>query len=523
MLFPVEKRRFEKMRGEKSMMELGWAASGYFLTPIVVFTVLFTVVIIDGRVKRRAVSTCAAAIVLAAAIGFTLNFSATGSTAMFYMTTAFVMTAVVFILNFVKLNALDYSVMFACFACVIRFVGVNTFHFGIALPFLYVFTVILAVYKMRLKRIAGQLFNLWFAAVFTMLECYTFTILFVRYVLPLGQSSGSNFEKLLVWGLVTAIAVALNVALVYVIKRLFGKHFLEINDMGTAFPKIERYFIYNSAAILLAGMLFYFIYGLTFDFANVPAAAFNLFIAFALAIQLSFLILIFRITWLKDNLKRKTIESQSLADYSSDLEKNINDIKGIKHDIKNIFFTMGGFVERSGNEEMQEFFREKINPLFSEEIAKSDLFGKLSLIANEHFKAFLFYKISQAVERDVAVDLNISPEFSASDIAFEFVDLVRILGILLDNAIEECMLLPQSNITIKLAQNDEMVSYMIRNTISPGKKEAGIKAGISSKAGDRGSGLVIARNIVEKYDRITLNSYFQEDCFVQNLIVRSPC
>ncbi|MDR1538577.1 MAG: hypothetical protein LBU32_11395 [Clostridiales bacterium] len=60
---------------------------------------------------------------------------------------------------------------------------------------------------------------------------------------------------------------------------------------------------------------------------------------------------------------------------------------------------------------MQAFYRDKISPFVNEEIAKSDLFCKLAYIGCEHLKAFLYYKISQAIERCIAVDLDVLPRF----------------------------------------------------------------------------------------------------------------
>ena len=488
---------------------------------IVPLAVIFFLLILDAlgnRVKQRSYPIAASVIVLLSSVGIIIYSATTGSVAVSYLALAFVMTAVVAVLRFVELTALDYAVMFGCFACVIRFVGLDSWLFGSALPTLYVFFVVLSIYKIRIGRLNGQLFSAWFSTILAVAEGYLFDVLFNRYVIRIGWSFRSNFTKLFVWGSATILAIALSVGLIYGIKRLFGERFREINEMGRAYPKIERYFINNSAAIFLLTMLFHLVFRVRDGFDAMPGTAFNLFLLFALAIQLSFLILLFRITWLKDNLQSKTMESQNLADYSSSLEKSMNGMRDIKHDIKNIFVTMGHFVEQSGQAEMRDFFREKISPFIGEEIAKSDLFGKLALIDNEPLKTFMWYKISQAMERGISVDMDIAPRFPESGFTMEFTDLVRILGVLLDNAIEECMSLAQGVITIKLSQNDEMVSYMVQNTVSPERKEAGIKAGVSSKGGDRGRGLVIVRGILEKYDRVSLNSFFRDGCFVQNLV-----
>jgi sensor histidine kinase regulating citrate/malate metabolism len=93
------------------------------------------------------------------------------------------------------------------------------------------------------------------------------------------------------------------------------------------------------------------------------------------------------------------------------------------------------------------------------------------------------------------------------------------LGILLDNAIEECIESTGSSLAIKLSRNDELFSIIIKNTVRQSVKEKGIRAGVSTKGGHRGAGLSICQSILEKYDFITLNSYFVENSFVQNLVL----
>ena len=271
----------------------------------------------------------------------------------------------------------------------------------------------------------------------------------------------------------------------------------------------------------------------TIEHAVIPVI--DLFTLFALIIQCSFLLLIFRITWLRDNLLHTALQNQNLIAYTSNLEKNLDDIKDMKHDIKNIFLTMGHFVSESGNPAMQAFYSEKISPYVADEIARSDIYTKLMAIDDEPLKAFLYYKISQAITWGIRLELDIAPyphnkgapdTEACTDKAhnfiappkMEFADLIRILGILLDNAIEECMETDAGAIVIRMARNDELVSYTVKNTVRDIVREQGIKAGVSSKGRNRGKGLIICRGIIEKYDCIALNSYFQEDNFIQNLV-----
>ena len=486
--------------------------------PALALLFLFFLIFLGNKVKHRVYQVLFIIISLFVCVFFLLFFPLPGSVAMLNLAVAFVMTVTVYIFKFIKLSILDYSVMFACFFSIVRFIGFNPLLFGSPLTVLYFFIAFLSICKLRLKKLNGHLFYIWLVSILTIAEGYLFNLIFFRYVLGLGQPLESNIEKLLVWGIAVLILITLNLAVIYAIKWFFGNKFDEINQMGKAYPKIERFFIYNSIIILLVIALFNFGYQLFVGYNLLFLQISNLFIVFALIIQLSFLIMVFRITWLKDTLKLKTLENQSLAEYSYSLEKNMENIKSIKHDIKNLFLTMGNFVEQSGNTEMQVFYRDKISPFANEEILKSDLYGKLAAINNEQLKAFLFYKISQAIELGIPFDLEISQEISVAP-KLEFTDLVRILGILLDNAIEECIELEQRAIQFKISQNKELAAYIIKNTVNSEKKASGIKPNISTKGNGRGNGLMIIKNILNRYNCAALNSYFQEDCFVQNLVV----
>ena len=455
--------------------------------------------------------------------GMSNNLTIPGSIVMFNLATAFVMTSSVFILNFVKFRIADYVIMFLCFAYLSRFIGIEQplsqiyGRWGLPLSALIVFIIILAMYKIRLKKLEGNLFFCWFTCMFVFISGYTVSYLFPRSVLRLGQVQETRIEALFVWGIALLVVCSLSAALVYAIKRLFKRHFDNINKMGKAYPLIERFIIINSIAIfILVGLAYYFFGGMRNPIFNFT----HIILLFAMALQLSFIIVVFRITYLKDNLKATAMENQSLAVYSSSLEKSMNDIKNIKHDVKNIFLTMGAFVERSDDKEMQEFYSKKISPFAVDEIAKNDLLGKLTGLGNEQLKAFMFYKISQGIERDVDIELDIATEIPKM-LTVESIDLVRILGILLDNAIEECVEIPDGRIQIKISRNDEMVSYVIKNTVRQEIKKKGVKLGVSTKGKDRGKGLLGVRSIIDRYDTVLLNSYFSEKEFVQNLVIYS--
>ena len=99
----------------------------------------------------------------------------------------------------------------------------------------------------------------------------------------------------------------------------------------------------------------------------------------------------------------------------------------------------------------------------------------------------------------------------------DIIDLTRILGILLDNAIEEAAQIPNGSIDIKIVSNDAGCSYIIKNSITEQTQRHGIHAGTSSKGAGHGHGLSIVRQLLAQYHNVALNTSIQQLVYVQSL------
>lgn len=192
-------------------------------------------------------------------------------------------------------------------------------------------------------------------------------------------------------------------------------------------------------------------------------------------------------------------------------------MQNMRHDIKNIFFTMGNFVERSDDVEMKQFFWEKIFPYSVETIRQNELLSLLYQLPVESLRAFFNLKISQALSKKIELDLQVTLVPETFQTGMEIVDLTRILGILLDNAIEEAALLENGKMDLKIAGNETGCSYIIKNSVTEQTRLRGIRAGVSTKGPDRGRGLQIVQGILEQYQNVSLNVSMQQSMYVQSL------
>ena len=99
------------------------------------------------------------------------------------------------------------------------------------------------------------------------------------------------------------------------------------------------------------------------------------------------------------------------------------------------------------------------------------------------------------------------------------VDLARILGIFLDNAIEAALETSQPQIGLNIIQNEEGVSVIISNCF----QDNGValhrlkQKGFSTKTGHQGIGLSNVQKIIGSYDNVLLETTIRRGRFTQHM------
>ena len=208
---------------------------------------------------------------------------------------------------------------------------------------------------------------------------------------------------------------------------------------------------------------------------------------------------------------------QDLHDYTRNLEIMYNSLRSFKHDYINILLSLSGYIENGNIDQLRDFFEDKIFPT-KNLITQGDYkLNQLSNIGVLEIKSLLSAKMIYAHESGIDVTIDIPDKVDT--FPMDTVDLARILGIFLDNAIEAVLETEQPKIGLNIIQNNTGVAIIINNCFQDnGEPLHKLKQkGFSTKIGHQGIGLSNAQKIISSYNNILLETTMHCGCFIQHV------
>ena len=224
---------------------------------------------------------------------------------------------------------------------------------------------------------------------------------------------------------------------------------------------------------------------------------------------------------LETNNKIESAKLEQQKKYILALEKNNNEIRKFKHDFNNIILGLDGYINNDDfdKEKLKKYFNSTIMN-FNNNIELNDIvIAKLNSIKVNSLKSLITNKVLVAQNNNIDVDINIEGEIT--DFYTDEMQLSRILGILLDNAIEASLEVPDDKkIEMNIIQIDKTTDIQISNTFNnTGTPIADFnKEGFSTKGTNRGLGLSSAHEIANTLNML-LNTEIDGNTFIQNLSI----
>ena len=224
---------------------------------------------------------------------------------------------------------------------------------------------------------------------------------------------------------------------------------------------------------------------------------------------------------LETNNKIESAKLEQQKKYILALEKNNNEIRKFKHDFNNIILGLDGYINNDdfNKEKLKKYFNSTIMT-FNNNIELNDIvIAKLNSIKVSSLKSLITNKVLVAQNNNIDADINIEGEIT--DFYTDEIQLSRILGVLLDNAIEASLELTENKkIEMNIIQIDKTTDIQISNTFNNTGTplEDFNKEGFSTKGTNRGLGLSSAHEIANKLNML-LNTEIDGNTFIQILTI----
>ncbi|MGI3099487.1 sensor histidine kinase [Companilactobacillus alimentarius] len=225
----------------------------------------------------------------------------------------------------------------------------------------------------------------------------------------------------------------------------------------------------------------------------------------------------------KESLEKELLIKQidNLKSYTNQLDADQKNMHKFKHDYKNIILSLEELAQSENNSKLKKSLNELTsysNNYF--ENTSMNFYKDLEYVANPYIKSLLISKFKTMK----TLDINYSFECKSKikDINMNTFDFIRLLGISIDNAIEEVENNPNGSIGIAIINDDKNISFSIKNSLVHSKLptiQNMRKEGFSTKKSHSGLGMVNIQNISKKYPNLFINYHKDKGVFYVQIVL----
>ncbi|MBP1040145.1 GHKL domain-containing protein [Vagococcus sp. BWB3-3] len=206
--------------------------------------------------------------------------------------------------------------------------------------------------------------------------------------------------------------------------------------------------------------------------------------------------------------------------YIQNLEKMQRDMRVMRHDYKNILSGLILQVQDGDISGIKDYLEKTVNQFDSqigESLKQSTYLSKIQIV---ELKGLLLMKLVEMEKLTINCQLEVVTPVTA--INMETTDLLRCLGILLDNAMEAISSSLQKEVTVVISQEEDNVSIIVKNKVRERPVLQQIwQEGYSTKGEGRGLGLYSYQRTIEKYSNVLKETHCDEHQFTQILRINS--
>lgn len=376
--------------------------------------------------------------------------------------------------------------------------------------------VTLTVTSILLVNFTKKLYSLLYIPLAYIVNCVILHIV----IIVIHQSTGISIEEInynIFYLIITFICTIIgSTPILYLFRILFQKYLIRI------FEHINKklLILITVTFVLFAFLLYIF----SCYIGIIDVSIYEAYILVSLLITyslftISMIFIVLHAAKKNYEAQKKVAYLENLNEYTRNLEMVYNNLRSFKHDYINIMASLAAYIDEKKYDELETFFYDHILPMQKNLTQNNTTLNNLLHVNVLELKSILYTKLLLAVNQNIEVNIDIPDTIDC--IHMDPVDLTRMLGIYLDNAIEACLETEHPVINFHLGKLNDDVVFIISNTfLDKGLSISQMhKKDVTTKGHGHGIGLHNVSEILNRYTNIYHETLMENGLFIQQIQV----
>lgn len=329
----------------------------------------------------------------------------------------------------------------------------------------------------------------------------------ISLFLVLGGIDSKEIVNNYTYNLITNVLISL-LCIVLINMKFIHRTIQKILSLFDKNKKLIKYFY------LL--MIILYLISLKNGFEFLMKSNYYINILFLLAVILVLTIII------KNELKYDQINEQNkqMLNYVTKYEKIIAEQGKTNHEFKNQLMVIRGYAQMN-SPKLIEYLDSIVDD--TKKTHSSYLISQLNKFPDGGVKGLLYYKLSIMEDEKISYEITVEPgvktKLNKLSIAM-YKNITKILGVLLDNAIDSCKQSKNKKILIYVKKENNCVIFEICNTYKSKIRIEKIGTGYTTKGKGHGYGLRLVQDIINSNDIFNVENSLEDCYYVSRLNIK---
>ena len=214
-------------------------------------------------------------------------------------------------------------------------------------------------------------------------------------------------------------------------------------------------------------------------------------------------------------LKQKKFEQKHLQNYTDEIVALYNEIRGFRHDYAGMLVSMQMAIDSGDLQEIDRVYTEVLVKANHKLRSDKYTYFDLNNIEDSALRSLVAQSIVYA--RNNGVEFTLEVKDTITKLPIELLDLVRIMSVLLNNAVEGSADSYKKQMEVAVIKMETETVIVIQNSCKMTMTLSGdlFALGFSTKGRNRGVGLNNVKELLDKYNNIILETEMEGSTFRQ--------